>query len=791
MRPQISDKLLRRLSIPELSGGVNYRDGISQVLDDQLTDCRNVWYRNGILKTRPGIQCLSEDDTVTEYYENTDRVKIYAKKENFRVFDGQTYFLVAIKLKGGIRFAYYPENPTLAPIKVTDITEVPSGDFTCNIFQHNADIYCFCSGYYEDEETPYYIFKITETSEKVFSCTRITDELSEDEGGFYVPTVIYNVGPVDGGNFIELASGVSADTMLSRGAVMIEGYNLLGKRYKAVYSTAAEKDTELGSNWNRMIYPLIHCVHTSSTATVNYIGETVVATITNKKGEEYIHRVKITSAGRTYEWETDDDLPGDELRMFVSGRIFGFYPKDDMDNVALWTTDDYVRNNMVVTAPCPNSKENYEKVLNMTCAEWFGGGSEGIYDGIHLFMGGNTKESEKALVCWSDFDKPLYFSENGYAYVGDKAQRVTAFGKQGESLVIFKERETYATQYVSSDSVTEAEAVINQSVVDITAAEVTFPMVQVHGFIGCDCPNTVQLCRNRLVWAHSDGKVYTLVSANQYNERSIFEVSAMVQRRLEAEGAEKLRSALSADWEGHYVLSLGDSFYLMDYNSYGYANVTSYTKSDDAQLHIPWWVWDKPLYPQNTNIIDAGLKTADTPIDVISLITAGGRLYLWTEAVTGQGPEANVLYYRIPELMCFDGEDDMVVYITFESDSATTEQYRSREVISKEIPAMAQTKLFDFGGATVQKSVPKAEISFGNNEGVPITVTTITDRGETVCEVVLDFEETDERNPRFFKNVVIRNGERLNNRVGFRLESCGNLFVDALAVYYKILGGSR
>ena len=781
MTPRTSNKPFYKLTIPELSGGVNYRDGISQVLDNQLTDCNNVWYKNGILRTRPGVKCAEGLDFINEYYGNDSDVTVYTKKENFRVIDGETYFLVAIQTKDCIRFVYHPENSKLGRIEVATIgpNELPQGEFTCNIFQHDADIYCFCSGYYEKPENadpnaewkPYYIFKISEDTEKKFDVKRITDETPEDEGGFYVPVVMTNCGPAT--SAVETAEG-----MMLNGASMLEGYNLLCPKYKMVFSTANEgKTAEEAEAADEMKYSLLHDVK-------SFVGQKVVVTITDCEGSTKTHEVAIKSGDKNVETENQ----GDGMFLAVQGKSFWFITLDG--GIAKISRNKFVRNNMVVTAPCPCHKTDYEKVLNMTFSEWFGGGSEGIYDGIHLFMGGNTAEKEKALVCWSDFDKPLYFSENGYAYVGDKAQRVTAFGKQGESLIILKERETYATQYSSIDSVMDAEAVINQSIVDVTASEVTFPMVQVHGFIGCDCPKTVQLCRNRLVWAHSDGKLYTLVSANQWNERSIFEVSAMVERQLKSYSADALKKALSADWEGHYVLSLGDKFYLMDYNSYGYANVTSYSKSEDAQLHIPWWVWDKPLYPHNTNIEGVGFKTEDKPINVVSMVTAGQKLFLCTEALTSESSAEEMFDYRIPEIMCFEGEDDKVPDIRFEGETEPTQQ-RWRGILTCEIPAMAQTKLFDFGNPTTRKSVPKAEMSFGSNGGKPISVFIITDKGQTEDIVVPQGDSTDETEPKFFESVVIRNPAKLNNRIGYRLESSGNLFLDAISIHYKQLEGAK
>ena len=110
MIPRISDKAMRTLSIPDLSGGVNYRDGISQVLDNQLTDCRNVWFKNGMLRTRPGIKCAeklkNEDNDLWDNFvpldENEDR-KVYMKKENFRVLGNVTYlYAVYLRITHGV-----------------------------------------------------------------------------------------------------------------------------------------------------------------------------------------------------------------------------------------------------------------------------------------------------------------------------------------------------------------------------------------------------------------------------------------------------------------------------------------------------------------------------------------------------------------------------------------------------------------------------------------------------------------------------------------------------------------
>lgn len=800
MTPRISDRALHRLTIPELSGGVNYRDGISQVLDNQLTDCRNVWYKNGLLKTRPGVKCSKTDNFLSspETEKPMDaKATVYADPKNTRVIDGVEYQLVVFKYFNRLVLRYYADVDKF--IDVAEINSFTAGlplndDYTLNVFHYNTDIYIFTSAYEEDNSiAPFFIYKVVEKvddNKRKFEAFRIC---SED---IYAPLVM--TGYTSTGD-----ESQRADT-----TAPYEGHNLLGNRYRFTGSLITENYVKPNGNSTYFADTCMPMIYPFPTSLENLSGE-VIVTITLPAGVHngyaeadkqrgptgtFTHRVPFTS-DRGLAIETD--LPGDNLRLHVDKDKFWFthVELEGMEDVLETTSiakidpSNFMRENLEVEAPCQNSEENYRKVLNMTFNEWFGSDSKGIYDGIHLFMGGHT--SEKNLVIWSDFNKPLYFGENNYAYVGDKSQKVTAFGRQGESLIVFKERETYATQYISKDSVISAESIINNSVIDVTVAEVTFPMIQVHGFIGCDCPHSVQLCRNRLVWAHSDGKIYTLVSANQYNERSIFEVSGMIERRLSTHTSEELKNALSADWEGHYILSLGDKLYLMDYNSYGYANVASYAKNEDAQIRIPWWVWDKPKYNKNTYYdaypaTDSHVESKECEIDILSMITIGGRLYVMAmfEALLAEGGSA-----YCPEIILFDGQDDMLPNIVLVEHGMG--QYKSREVSVKEISAMAQTKLFDFGAATIQKSVPKAEISFGNNDGLPIMVTTITDRGENTREIALNFDDADERNPQFFKNTVIRNQEKHVNRIGYKIESEGNLFVDALSVYYKQLGGSK
>lgn len=781
MTPRMADRVWRRLTVPELSGGVNLRDGISQVEDNQLTACENVWYKNGMLQTRPGLKCTGDDAFITDYYDSSDPPIIYTDRENLKVEGGVTYFLAVVRYREQIVFRYYYGEGQYVNAAV--ITDTPKGDFGCNVFMRDDEIYCICSGYYPEEELPFYIFKIAkEGSGGAFWEGMTVKRLREED--FYAPIVAVNLSAYSN------KTALSEQEMLY-GAAMPEGFNLLGNRFR-IYASTVDRESLKAGGVEQTEDPAHYMVYAipyagKSDRVFSLIPSILQVKITYSWGEA-IHTVSVKQSESLY---TEEECNADNLKMEVERRSDGgitlkFFEGDSRSLCQYVTEDDYILNNMEIIAPCENGRTGYEKILNMTRSVWYGGESKGLYGGVRLFLGGNTTDSEKALICWADIKSSLYFSENCYAYVGDKSQRVTAFGRQGESLIIFKEREVYATEYTGATDAINADTVISGATVDVTAAEAVFPLVQVHGLIGCDCPETVQLCRNRLVWLHSDGAVYTLLSPNGYSERSIYEISAMVGDELKRSAKEELLKAVSADWQGHYLLGIGEKLYLTDYNSYGYANIASYTKTEDAQLHIPWWIWTTPHYLKNETYT-GGVRTSEERIKVFSAVTVGERLYLWscvrTDAVRG-----DVLReYLIPELFYFEQGTDRVPDIRFETDPTTSIQWRLKEVRERRISAVIQTKLFDFGDPTSEKTVPKTVISFGNNGGVPITVAVLTDKGESERTVVQCGSETDRRNAGFFKNTVIQSPQKPICRVGFKLTSTGGIYVDALRIAYRFM----
>lgn len=722
--PKINKQPSRSVTVPKLSGGINLRDAVTMVQDNQLTDSKNMWYKDNILKTRPGMYTnsnMKKDVAMLNEVENSGKpIDIYMTK------NGKLYRLFYYEVVGE-RHAD------------TDYTQLESAAEGGMFWVSSNDIISLpnlpaCLSFAAQYKDKIYAFLINRT---IYTMTIDPNEnnpqwVKVEENDIYAPVVYAHCK-------------VSNDKYFYGTA--FEGFNLLCNRYRLIYSTV-NPNVEPIDNINRheMSYSLPEIDYPDKS---KFVGEKIIAVITDKNGIKTTHTVTLDSSGYGYE----NSLQSDGLLMEANLRGITFYHDAQRFEIHYISINDvYIEDNMEITAPCPNSQENLEKVFSMRRALWFGGDAAGISGGTRLFLGGNTKEKEKSLVLWSGLNNPLYFPENCYSYVGNSNQAVTAFGRQNDTLVIFKERETFYTQYTRNSDITASD-LINQNVVDYTASSVYFPIVQLHSAIGCDCPDTVELCRNRLVWACADGNVYTLVSQNQYSERNIYCLSDMIKRRLSTEN--DLKNAHSVDWEGHYLLFVGNHAYVMNYESYGYVNAAYYNKTEDAQVMTPWWIWELP----NT------------------------EEYITLQAAFVSGTELFCVHYN---------SDGYISHYFARRFDSTLDSDINDSGEETPINSMIQTKIFDFNMPHYFKNVPLINMAFGNNGGEPISVSFVTEQGEEQGETVtLSESNKDEYSPEYVHNRQLRPCVRLINRIGVKAECEGAMSVDSISLDYRALGGAR
>lgn len=219
-----------------------------------------------------------------------------------------------------------------------------------------------------------------------------------------------------------------------------------------------------------------------------------------------------------------------------------------------------------------------ELVTKNTFKTWYGGTNSGYAGGTRLFVAGHPEL--KNVVRWSNVNDSSYFLENNFSYVGRDDEGITALDKQDGYLVVFKEKELYALEYTYT---TDAK----------NNALVYFPITPISPYIGCDCPNTIQLIANRLTWLSSVGKVYTLYSANSYSERNVRELSQHIENELSLHSKEELKNAKSVDYDNNYIIFVGKTAYIWNYDLNPFYN---YSSSEQAQKRLAWFKWDFP-YP--------------------------------------------------------------------------------------------------------------------------------------------------------------------------------------------------
>lgn len=739
MKPQPS----KELKIPDLAGGINLRDGLSAVLDNQLTDSLNMWFQDGVLKTRPGINCVAQATTKGESTAPQTIKSQEIKRHNCFKTDilGERMQLCSTITVGDytdgyhtwINFFWYGKERTETLPAINIVSHVGGID-SYFVVKHNEVLYCYTSNYE--------IYKL-ESGRAVWELVK--------EKEYYVPIVYYHCKnkTID---IFELDFESTGETIKNVQSVtfegtQLEGYNLLGNYYQMVYSTYSEE-----IETNLMVFNL-GCKLPDSTAMADDEQYVIKAEYINKSGEKYTHKA-VWEKGDIYSWETDEEaaLQGDNLRMYVDG-VFNrivFYAKGTGNYMNIAEETIYIEDNLTITAPCIFSESEKKKVFLMTETEWFGGSADGLSGGTRLFLGGNSDSNEKALVCWSGLNNPLYFPENSYFYVGDEAEKVTGFGKQSDMIVIFKENEIWYSRYNQNTDITASD-LINQTVVDYTASSVYFTLTSINSTIGCSNADTIQLCRNRLVWLGNDNKVYTLVTDNQYNERTVFCVSEMIDRSLRENN---LRKASSCDWEGYYCLSFGEKVFLMDYNCYGYTHITSYSKGEDANIHIPWYYWEFPS-------INA---------DELTMLSLSNNMLF--------AQYRNIEAGTVGTVSVFNADMDRL-YDENENNEQTP------------IICNFKTKVFDFGESSVRKNLSKINLQLGNNGGAPIKVELITECGNEEMEITLDGTDTDSRSAEYIESKALFPCMCQVIKMGLMLSCEGTMAIDGMSFKYRTTGGAR
>ncbi len=720
--PFINSRRRSALSIPDLLGGLNYRDGLSGVNDNQMTDGLNVYEKDGRLVTRCGydkkafsipknityldMEFVYNGHKIIGYYKNSVILAVYRNygtgEEGTSYAFCKYYYLIS---ENGVK-------------SLGNITTMSSVRFVKDVKETIKDNYL------------YLIISEGETVGTMYdSCSAQRVNLEAETPAFastdiYVPTILVGYKETNGGIRYE--------------ATQFEGFSILTDKFIIRGQTI-----NLDDSTHPGIYKLPYNLKIGSTLTVKTSGAKGATRWTNT------HTLTVASSGVSREGSAGHPGDGKWLTLNAARDTITFYTTETGTTVYNFSAEWYFPDNMEIQGEREantTSIELRQAVFACQSQIWYGGTANGISSGSRLFLGGCSDTKYRNYIFWSGLNDATALLENCCAGVGDKSTGVTAFGQQGENLVIFKETSTHYTKTQYNNEIT-AESLVNQSIEDYSANAVYFPLIDINSEIGCDLPDTVQLCRNRLVWANKDGKIYTLANFNQFSQTNVYQCSEMIENETTKK---RIVGGRAVAYENYYVLqykiqkkrqsgantvtvSVYDEIcYLMYADSAGYNKITQYD-TDTAQKQIAWYKWG--IEGQLINSIEY-IKVGSTNIEIYAL-----------------------------------GDNDYDA--------------------NGEIQSMVKTKAFDFSAPYLRKFVESVNITLGNNGAKPIKVTFITDGGEYEDEVIPYSDETNGKDIGYFETYHLMPRLKGFCRVALKLESTGKIDVDRLNIIYRFLGGVK
>ena len=556
------------VTIPQLCGGLNVYDQPGQVNDNQLTQADNVWWYQGALRSRPGINRIGDlPDGYRHQVQmlNEREMLIYHFEMLPNYAEQSTFFATLIQADGTCEAIGNPHNGATFSIN----RDTPPQIVGVRVDSHKGYDWCFFV-----EGNGLYTYDAAQNRWN-------RDRDTYDPIGPYVPLTLVN----GRGNY-------APD---SQYAVSLEAPNLLTNKVQCAFTTDGVSDTYTAPFFDVLPYRAVFTV---------FDGEKhrdVVGEVDTDNGVITFCSLKCA------ELEINNSYAFIDVRLFMdssNGTMHTLaYPNGNMNTPigGFVLPKSRAVNNLKLWLYAGQSVAANSDICRMRQAIWFGGLRGSINTGTHLFVTGHPEKPN--LLHWSEVNDPTYFPKNNYVYVGEDSSPITALAKQGELLVIFREHDIYCTRYVEGE-VPSQEDMTQRTALETNVHKAVFPMTQLHPNIGCDCPHTVRLVNNKLVWLTGDGRVHILTGSNQYSERNIRDASPLIERLLQQHSREELQQAIAGELEGYYTLLVGNRMYLLDCQTSAFTSFQYYSREETAQKALPWYVWTLPEHAYTGLVYD-------------------------------------------------------------------------------------------------------------------------------------------------------------------------------------------
>lgn len=563
--PHLKPEIVKEYKISALDGGINRYNSPELILDNQLSESRNMWYKNGTLRSRMGVSCIDGSVISDDLYANILRPLEFTK--SYFTVDGNNCRIAYLLTGDGytyefLKIFFVSEDGTFTSAGSIHFHRVDSTAFYRleNVFFMSGKKTSGCGIYAyitqkSGNQRLYDIYELDSTGQNWYTV---------NSSNYYIPVVLLG-GRGESYHEAEEMAGFSAAEPSAA-----ESFNLLSGGFRAYYTS---------DGYSAVFYLPVSGLTSDSTV----------------KCRVYF------SQSYYYEWTI---LPNKDsaVTLTESGNVTMYCQRATgcvqfkLSNSEMYSVpSSYIvgSNNMYfeATRSTPDNKEAI--ISSKNCC---------LYNGDAFFYGNMVSP---ATVYQCSYEKPLYFPEGMKTSVGNSEDLITAMGVQNNKLIAFKSGECYRISVSSNDSKAISETPIGKTDNIFIKSQLTVTPVNLQ--VGCMDYRTLCPCGNRLIWLGSDKKVYTLATTTYGKENNIYELSLPIEESLIRLSNNDIKKAFGLDIGGYYFLGVGNKAFILDYRvrNFGISSVYSGLK-DDAKS-ISWYEW---TFPQSSHLCD-GFYTAN------------------------------------------------------------------------------------------------------------------------------------------------------------------------------------
>ncbi len=517
--------------------------------NDRLRDGYNIWNKNGILSSRPGI-CATENGLISKDVFGKD-IKIYYSNFPFENIDEYNNLCAMVKNEDylGTKIDFFAIDLKGVMHSITNIELKSDG----NSEKYNVKNLVFIKSTKIEGSGIFVILPVDTVSKGSNDVKKevMYFELSSDYQNFIkiLPENLYRPIIIKNGYGNRVPANIRKEYKESRP----EGVSLLNGLFEARFVLDGVSHIFCSPTPFATYAPIeIRCYSSDNVYTTVVIegGKTKSPSFTFQGMDLYVTVNR--ELGKIFFRRDGEDYPLPKLCDVESLRI---YSSADVTGI------DY---------------------------EIFSSSVSPILFDSRLFIAGGGIRGNK--VYYSSKTEHLYFCEDYSVSVGNKSYDLTALSMQSKYIIAFKERELYRLSITCTDEISKEKIEIDGKGLVFQKPKCT--VTQINDTIGCDLPQTIVTCANRLVWFHSDGVVYTLYGSNLYTEGSIYELSADISNLLTDIAKEDLKYAFAADFNGYYALGLKDKLFLMDVRVSGFRYLKN--QNDKKANNLAWFLWYAP-----------------------------------------------------------------------------------------------------------------------------------------------------------------------------------------------------